>query len=182
MATIEERFTASGQKRYRARVRRRGHPALSKEFDRKADAVDWAKAREVEIRFGQLNMPPSRSYKVGDLIDKYVDEVLPTKKDSRNQERQLRWWKARLGQLPLTDLTPAVLSTCKTELLTENIGKQRRRSPATVNRYLAAFSPVLSKAAGEWQFLADNPIEGSESSRSPRGAAVTSRTRSARRC
>ena len=47
MANIRKRETG-----YQAQVRVRGFPPLTKSFKTKADAVQWASEREVELRRG----------------------------------------------------------------------------------------------------------------------------------
>lgn len=68
-----------------------------------------------------------------------------------NQNSQLAWWSARLGQLPLEELTPAIIGEHRDKLC-------RGRSGSTVNRYLAALSAVLSEAVREWMWLEQNSV------------------------
>ena len=54
----------------------------------------------------------------------------------------------------------------------ENIGtsdKPRHRSPATINRYLAALSHAFTIAIKEWQWLSDNPVLKISKPKEPRG-------------
>jgi len=46
MATIQVRKTRDGQTRYRVQVRLEGYPQQSRTFERKRDAMDWAKEME----------------------------------------------------------------------------------------------------------------------------------------
>ena len=48
MATILERETASGQKRYRVQLRRKGVPSLNLTFDTKEAASDWIRDHEMQ--------------------------------------------------------------------------------------------------------------------------------------
>jgi hypothetical protein len=41
----------------------------------------------------------SKRHAVANLIDRYVAEALPAKKDPRNPARQLEWWKAGVVNL-----------------------------------------------------------------------------------
>jgi len=53
----------------------------------------------------------AKRHTVGDLIDRYMSDVLPGKRASTvyNQRYQLRWWKAQRGHYVLADVTPALL-------------------------------------------------------------------------
>jgi hypothetical protein len=49
----------------------------------------------------------SKQHKLGDLLDRYIEKILPSKpKDSRNVQRHLLWWKTQLGTLPLNRYKP----------------------------------------------------------------------------
>jgi nucleoside-diphosphate-sugar epimerase len=43
---------------------------------------------------------------LAELIDRYLATVLPTKpKDARNAQRQLLWWKAKIGKFALQTIS-----------------------------------------------------------------------------
>jgi integrase len=73
-----------------------------------------------------------------------------------------------LGHLALADVTPALLAEYRDKLSREPIpstakdpkkaGPTRYRSPATVNRYMAALSHAFTVAVKEWQWLENNPL------------------------
>ena len=135
MATIDKRQNSKGV-RYRARVRMNG-VTMSRSFPTKREAVDWARHTESRIRGG--NAVQVR-VTVDQLIDRYLADVLPNKtrnKDREHQARQLKHWRRELGSLPLGNLTVDLLHQQRTKLL-------HGRSPATVNRYMAALSSALT--------------------------------------
>ena len=103
---------------------------------------------------------------LGDAVDRYVAEKLPgiaaTGRPTR--KAQLEWWKGELGSLPLSDVTRADIAAARDRLaalpVTWGEGEtmtSKPRSPATVNRYLAAIAKVLSVAADEWQWIGATP-------------------------
>jgi integrase len=58
----------------------------------------------------------SKRHTLGDLIDRFVVEVLPHKsKNASNTKLHLLWWKTRLGHITLADLGPADIVTCRNE-------------------------------------------------------------------
>ena len=95
---------------------------------------------------------------LAELIDRYIAIILPTKpKDARNAQRQLEWWKAKLGKYALQTISPDLIAQYRKELAEGTTSKGTRRSPATVNRYLAILSTVMTYAVRETGWISDNP-------------------------
>ena len=164
VATIEERIASNGIKSYRARIRLKGQPIVTATFSRKTDARDWANSTEVSIKNGRyFKTAEAKRHTLGELIDRYIAEVLPDKpKSIKDQSQQLRWWKQQLGDYLLSDISTSVLSEARNSLRQETIQKGKtktKRSNATVNRYMAALSHVFSVAVREWEWIEDSPIK-----------------------
>lgn len=173
MAHIEKRTSASGKVTYRAKVTVKGYPAKTASFATKADARDWAISLETDMRLGRYGQDLlARKYTVRDMIERYLKAVLPRKTDNQGtidgQRRQLEWWAARLNNSKLIQLTPYLITECKDELLSD---PRNPRSPATVNRYLAALNHVINTAIKEWGWLTANPISKISKPAEPRGRA-----------
>jgi integrase len=169
MALIEERKTKNGKTHYRVLIRLKGHAAQTATFERKTDAKDWAQRTESAIREGRhFNNREAKRHTFAELADRYIKDVLPKKKDSYSQDIQMRWWKERLGQYSLADITPALIVECRDILLS---GKTSRgqRTPATVNRYLAVLSHAFSVAMKEWEWLEDSPMKKITKQKEPKG-------------
>ncbi|MFQ5695224.1 MAG: tyrosine-type recombinase/integrase [Terriglobia bacterium] len=79
-----------------------------------------------------------------------------------NYATHLAWWQAHLGPVSLADLTPAHLAACRDQLA-------QARHPATVNRYLATLSHVLTVTVQEWGWLAESPMRRVRRLREPPG-------------
>ena len=166
MPTIEERQTPDGKVSYRVKIRLKGAPPESATFNRKTDARRWAEQVQSAIREGRhFKSAESKRRSVGELIDRYIAEVLPQKpRDLRNRKAQLLWWKSQLGSLKLAELTAAVLAVQRNQLLASEVHRQskdsshRKKSPATVRRYLAALSHALSVAVKDWNWIDENPL------------------------
>ena len=172
MPSIEERNVGDGKKVYRVKVRLKGHPVQTATFERKTDARRWAQQTESAIREGRhFKTTEAKRRTLGEMVDRYLLEVLPNKSESmqRDQDTQLTWWKEKLGSNALADITPAAISEHR-ELLGREIGpKKKKRSNATVNRYLSALSHALTIAVREWEWLDDSPMRRVSKKKEPRG-------------
>jgi len=171
MASIRTRTNAKGDKRYTAEVRLMGQRETAT-FSRITDAKKWAKEIESKIEQGRyFPSAESRNHSFGDMIDRYIEEILPTKPKATNQASQLQFFKKRLGHYALNDVSAAKIVACRNELSQSETGNdmKRTRSPATVNRYLAALSHVYSIAVNEWEWLEKSPMGRVKKLTEPRG-------------
>ena len=176
MATLEQRTDSKGNKSWRAKIRLNGQPTVSKTFKRKTDANNWIQHTESAMRNDEYSgKAEATKHTVDELIDRYVEHFAHQKKSSRDQIRQLNWWKEEIGPFYLSKITPAVISECKEKLLTAKLGKGKSRSrgktrsPSTVNRYMAAMSHVFTVAVKEWQWVEVNPFTRVSTLKEPGG-------------
>ena len=158
MATIEKRRSADGDPHYRVKVRLKDHPPQTATFTSRSDANKWAAKVETELReHRHFPVAVAQRHTVNELIERYCKHHLAHKKVADQQARQLHWWQQRMGHLSLADITPALIIQQR-EALTESSAGARPRSPATVNRYLAALSHVFTVAVKEYEWLDRNPL------------------------
>jgi integrase len=171
MAAIEKRKTNDGQVRYRVKIRLKGKPPQTETFHRLADAKRWAHETEVAIREDRyFKTVEAKKHTVGDLIDRYILDVMPLKKKSqKKQTAQLLWWKGQIGCFTLAELTPALIGEKRDELLRGVTCRGSKRSPATVMRYLSALSHACTVATKEWGWLDDSPMRKVTKLREARG-------------
>ena len=172
MPSIYERVNPDGKKVYRVQIRVKGYPSESATFDRRTDAKEWGYRVEAEMRAGRYRSgPEARRRTFGEMIDRYVSDVLPTKGGSsrRSQSTQLEWWKAQLGDMLLLKVTPAEIAETRDLLLNSDSRRGRKRSPATVIRYMAALSHCYSIAVREWGWLDDSPMRKVSKPKEPSG-------------
>lgn len=164
MATIRTRKTSKGEVRYQALVRLKGFPPQTATFNRKTDAKRWIQNTESAIREGRhFKTTESKKRTLAELIDRYIQDVLPSKPKSQlAQGRQLRWWKKEIGFYTLAEVTPSLLSQTRDKL-------QVGREPATVVRYMAALSHAFTIATNEWEWIESNPLSKVSKPKEPRG-------------
>jgi len=172
MANYEERINKNGKKVHRVRVRLKGHPTEMATFDRLTDARKWAASIESSIREGRhFKTAEAKKHTLREMIDRYLRDVLPTKSDSmqKDQWTQLEWWKNKIGNHLLSEVTPALVAEHRDLLLREVGDRGKKRSPATVSRFLAALSHVFTIAMKEWGWITDSPLRKVQKPKEPRG-------------
>jgi hypothetical protein len=191
MASIQKiKSPLTGEIAYRAQIRVRGK-SESATFPRKAEAVEWAASIETAIREGK-HFPHAAARRVGfdALAKSYVENALEDfdEKQRATRIQQITWWanqfKGRTVAEITSDVIKPVRAICAAEKFTR--GKPRKdkktgemvppreytRSAATVNRYVAALSAVMSST----RWLA------SPASRSQTGALGFYQTMNEQRC
>jgi integrase len=170
LANIEKRVAKDGMVSYRAKVRMKGYPVVTATFERKTDAKQWASQTEAEIRQGKyFKTAEAKKHTLTEVINRYNLDVLPKRNsDQKKMAMHLAWWGARIGAYTLADITSAMLAESRDYLAREANDKGITKSPATVNRYMASLSTVLSTAV-EWGWLDENPFRKVKSMTEPRG-------------
>ena len=170
MATITARRTENGKRHYQVKVRLKGYPPQAATFRRKKEAERWAQATEAALRERRyFKAAESERHTAGELIDRYMREILPTKRSARSQRAQLLWWRDELGHLTLADLTPAMIADCRDRLAKGETPSGKKASPASQVRYLAAFSHAFTVAVREWGWLTENPVRNVRRPQEPHG-------------
>lgn len=109
MASFEKR----GDYQWRAKVRRIGQPELSKTFDTKIDAINWAREVERKIKRGEIDDldPTTQKTTVDDAIKSYREHVLPTlaREGKGGQAVHLKRIESKFGPLFVSALrAPAI--------------------------------------------------------------------------
>ena len=138
---------------WQAQVRSRKLGSTSKSFHKKSDAVAWAKIQEAAMQTGAWK-PKGKSYStLGDLMQKYLDEVTPHKKGAEPENRRLNRLlkETALMQIKLDEAKPHHFATFRDKRLKDG------------NR-ACQYDLVLLRAAWntariEWGWdLGDNPL------------------------
>ena len=137
---------------------------MSRTFSSKKKAERWEAKTKTEIREDRyFQKAEGEKHTFGEMIDRYLSQRMPRKSaiQQKQQIPQLRWWKERLGDYRLVNVTAPLISQARDELAATPIGSKmkRPRAAATVNRYLAALSHVFTIAVREWEWLPRSPME-----------------------
>lgn len=164
MAEIKRRMKKNGKVSYTACIRIKGYDTLTATFERLTDVKTWVGENESKMKRGKkIKSAEATRHTLAELIDRYIIEELPNRNsDHAKFKMQLGWWKDKIGACLLSDVTPSLLSQCKDVLSKEPslhpVKGNTIRAGATVNRYMACLSIVLSLAANEWEWLEENPM------------------------
>jgi integrase len=171
MATIEERVSEDGKKTFRVKVRLKGFPEENATFHRKSDASKWAQNTEAALREGRhFPKMEAKKHTFENLVDRYIANVLAQRpRTLKDRKIHLEVWRKRLGKYLLADINSFQISDIKTELLNQFVSKENKRSPATVNRYLATLSCVFTYAIRELGWLQSNPLGRIKKDKESRG-------------
>lgn len=171
MANIEKRTSKAGETSYRVKIRLKGYPGQTATFERITDAKKWVQQTESAIREGRhFKTSEAKRHTLAEMIDRYCLDVLPAKpKCASTQMQQFKWWRDEIGSYALADVTPALIVQCRDKLTGGITIQGKPRSPATVNRYLAALSVAFTTAVKEWGWLDDSPMRKVTKGKESRG-------------
>lgn len=165
MASIVKRADIAGRTSFQVKIRRAGHPALSRTFPTRALADQWAGEHETQIARGSMVDPTAaRAVSMLEMFERYLADVTPRKKGA-DQERYvlLALAGSKLAEYTPGTLTPAAVREWRDQRL-------REVAPATVNRGLAVLSHVIEHARKEWGIeLPSNPVASVSRPRNARG-------------
>jgi integrase len=154
MATIEKVQRQAGMV-YKAKVRKQGHPTVTKSFKTRTAAERWARKLEAAIDEDDAGLTnEAQRHTLTQAITRYTAEVLPERRPNtrRPYEIHLNYWRPKLGHLKLSELSAAKIDACRDELAAAG------KAPATVNRYLATLAAVLTAAVKRWHWLKTSPM------------------------
>lgn len=142
MATYEQRPGGA----WRAKIRRKGYPALSATFDTKAEAQRWAAEIEGDMsRARFVDMREAERTTLTEALDRYYREVSSAKKGAKQELSRINKWKKH----PFAIKGLAVLRSSDFAAYRDDELKAGR-SPATVKLDLAIISHLFTVAIKDW--------------------------------
>ena len=143
-------FVKVGTK-WRAQIRQKGYPATSKNFDTKALAVQWARRIEADMDAGIATAKPVKSSTtVGQLVDRYINEMSAAKPFGRNKADVLKKIREVLGHEIAGNLTA--------ERVVDYIRKDRDIRDVTATIDLTYLKGVLKIAKALWRDKVDPSV------------------------
>lgn len=153
MATISKR-----NDKFQVRVRRKDASPLTRSFANYADAKEWATLQERKADRGELGADRKELERITltKLVERYRDEVLPTKK-AESVERYIlnAFLRHRICKKKLSDLSMADFASYRDERLKGGI------SGASLKRQLTPLRNMFKVAKAEWGIpILSNPLSG----------------------
>ncbi|MFI5342775.1 MAG: integrase [Chlamydiales bacterium] len=160
MASIYKRYSKDGKSfTWRAVVRVDGYPSVSKSFERKQEAEDWGAGTERSIKQGQFKHNLHKNqYSFTELMTRlYGDGSLEHHRSFDKTRSQYEYWSNRLGGYALVHITPELISKERQVLMESRTIKGQKRTPGTINRYMAVLSGIFNYGVKRLRWLSENP-------------------------
>lgn len=142
-------------------VRRKGHRHLTKTFSKKVFADRWAREKEQEIDAGFYRDTAAASRALlGDLFDKYLATITPTKESSSHVPERARigTLKRYFGARP--DRAPVTLAQLSVAHVLEYVDDRLQKvSSDAIRRELQLLADVVDSAQTLWNLhIVANPV------------------------
>lgn len=160
MASIFKRKLKDGKGfTWRAVIRIKGFPTVCETFERKQEAEDWAQGTERKIKIGQFKFDTyKKQYTYLELIERMEgDGALSHQRSYQKTKSQFLHWKERLGSYALIHITHELINKERLHLTNTLTPQGLKRSPATINRYMAVLSSAFNYAVTRLRWIPENP-------------------------
>ncbi|MFZ2301873.1 MAG: site-specific integrase [Gallionella sp.] len=156
MASIRKR----GEYQWEVQIRKKGFPEQRKTFNTKPEAEAWAAVIESEMVRGVfVSRAEAERTTLGQIIDRYINEVTPTHRGEKSEEMRLKAMRRHpLASRFLASLTSTDFAKYRDERL-KGTSDKKSVKPATVHRELGLFQQVIDQARREYEIsLPENPL------------------------
>lgn len=149
MATIRKK----GEYQWHVQIRRKGHPHLSKTFELKKDAEDWARDIERDMRRGLfIDRREAETTTLLKMLEKYEEEVTPRKKSKDREKSRIAKWKThKLASYSLAQIKPKDIAAFRDERRKLNLAEN------TIRLDIALISSLFVRCRRDWGIEIENP-------------------------
>jgi integrase len=166
MATIVPRQGRNGKRTWQAQVRKKGYPRQTKTFDRKTDAIKWARMVERQMDASTWrNIKGANSLLTANALERYLNEV-SIKKRPRTADRDrlsASYLRKAFGSFTLAQVIPDKVAKYRDQRL-------KKVSPHSVRLELSLLSHLFNTARKEWGNGAiENPVSAIKKPQIPEG-------------
>jgi integrase len=151
MATFRKLPSGSWQ----VRVRRFGVPTLTKSFSSKLIAQKWARQIEYTMDEGSfIDRAELDTTTLGDLIDRYMVEITPTKKSHKAEKFRLVLMRKSIGYIGLNKIQSKHIAEYRNKRLADGCAN------GTVIKDINSLSHIFNVAMKDWGIpLLSNPAQ-----------------------
>ncbi|MBT6202024.1 MAG: tyrosine-type recombinase/integrase, partial [Bacteroidetes Order II. Incertae sedis bacterium] len=137
--------------KFNVQIRHQGYPSISRTFANLTIAKRWASTTEADMERNLHVVIPDNTT-VGELLDRYEEEVSPLHKSHNVEKYRLQTLRKYLGDKRVSALLPSVVCKYRDTRL-------KTVSPASLKRELTILSSVLNIAIKEWGIgIPQNPV------------------------
>jgi integrase len=155
MASIIKRNGPKGATVWQAQIRKKGYPPQVKTFDRKVDAVKWARKVEHEMDSGSwTDNKEARQMTLSEALQRYLKDVSSRKRPATRKRDILSaaYLERGLRNISLAQISPSKVAAYRDERL-------RKVSANSTRLELALLSHLFNIAKKEWAFSGiENPV------------------------
>ena len=141
--------------KYQVRIRKTGHPTISRTFSRKKEAVAWGVITEQKLEQGEYAPCKHMQFvTLADLLDRYEKDITSTKKSKEIERLRIgKMKRSWISKIRLHTLRPHHIAKYRDERLQEIQGN-------AVARDMSLISHAIETAIREWNFpLTRNPVK-----------------------
>lgn len=140
MPTIRKK----GEGQWHVQIRKRGYPPQTKTFTKEADARRWATIIESEMERGVfVSRSEAETTLVKEVLNRYADEVLPTKRGEMQDRSRIKLLMEEFGDYRLAGLTSTHVAQFRDQRL-KVVG------PQTVIHEINMLNRVLKATTLDW--------------------------------
>jgi integrase len=140
MPTIRKK----GDGQWHVQIRKRGYPSQTKTFTKEVDAKRWATIIESEMERGVfVSRTEAEGTLIKEILQRYDDEVLPTKRGALQDRSRLKLLHEAFGEFRLASLTSAQVAKYRDRRL-KSVG------PQSVIHEINLLNRVLKAATLDW--------------------------------
>ena len=137
--------------KFNVQIRHQGYPSISRTFANLTIAKRWASTTEADMERNLHVVIPDNTT-VGELLDRYEEEVSPLHKSHNVEKYRLQTLRKYLGDKRVSALLPSVVCKYRDQRL-------KAISPASLKRELTILSSALNIAIKEWGIvIQQNPV------------------------
>lgn len=140
---------------WQVKIRRRGYPAQSRTFDRKAAAEAWARQIENEMDRGVfVSRAEAEATTLREALERYEREVTPKKRGAEQEGYRIRALLAEtIAARTLAGIRGAEVAQLRDAELARGL------AASSVLKTLALLSHLFETARKEWGIEVDNPVK-----------------------
>jgi integrase len=149
--------------KWQSQIRLKGIKPIARSFEKKSDAVNWARVTESQVTLGTFVDPRAAdNFTLSALIDMHLERMKSLGRESKPEQSRLKRLRRVLGDFSLSKLSLSVLSGYRDQRLLE-------ANPATVIHELSLLTRLLRYAVTDFGIPLPQGVPSIKLPRMPQG-------------